>query len=64
MLNKEKLKEWAWDNLKFNNCPENIDDTYILDIINGYQGNCHDHSGKSWTYQEIRNKFTEYKEED
>ena len=63
MLNKEKLIEWAWNNLEFTNCPETWEDTYIIDILNGYNGNCHTVEGKTLTYDKIRTMFTEYKED-
>ena len=58
MLDIEKLKTWSWENLQFNNNPENIEDTYIIDIVNGYSGTCYTVYGKAITYQHIRNMFT------
>ena len=46
-MKKEELIEWCWVNLQFDNCPESWEDTYIADILNGYQGNCHNHDGKT-----------------
>lgn len=62
MINKEKLIEWAWLNLEFTNSPETWKDTYIIDILNGYNNNCHDVYGHVLTYSEIRSMF--YEEED
>lgn len=59
MLNKERLIEWAWTNLEFTNCPENWEDTYIVDIINGYNGDCHTNTGEALTYSQIRSMFYE-----
>lgn len=56
-MKKEELIEWCWVNLQFDNCPESWKDTYIVDILNGYQGNCHNHDGKAYKYSEIRNMF-------
>lgn len=64
MLNVEKLKEWAWLNLQFNNVPENVDDTYVTDIINGYRGDCHTVDGKAISYTEIRMMFEEDDEDE
>lgn len=64
MLNKEKLIEWAWTNLEFTNCPENWEDSYITDIIAGYQGSCHTNEGKVITYSKIRLMFEESEEEE
>ena len=50
----EELVNWCWLNLQFDNCPETWQDTYIIDIIKGYQGNCYTHDGKAYTYREIR----------
>ena len=63
MLNKEKLIEWAWLNLEFTNCPETWEDTYIIDILNGYNNNCHDVYGHALTYSEIRSMFYEEEED-
>lgn len=51
----EELVNWCWLNLEFDNCPDNWQDTFIIDIIKGYQGDCHTHDGKAYTYHEIRN---------
>lgn len=59
MLNKEKLIDWCWLNLEFTNGPENWEDTYIIDIINGYDGRCHTKDRKSISYYEIRKMFKE-----
>lgn len=64
MLNKEMLIEWCWYNLQFYNNPADWTDTYIIDIINGYQGSCHGNDGKLYSYNEIRMAFTEYEEEE
>lgn len=53
----EELVNWCWLNLQFNNCPESWEDTFIIDIIKGYQGNCHTHDGKFYTYKQIRDMF-------
>ena len=50
----EELVNWCWLNLEFDNCPNNWQDTFIIDIIKGYQGNCHTHEGKAYSYQDIR----------
>lgn len=62
MLNVEKLIDWCWCNLEFDNCPENWQETYIEDIINGYNGNCHTVKGKSLSYSDIRLMFMEEEE--
>lgn len=62
MLNKEKLIEWGWTNLSFNNCPENWEETYIVDILNGYNGDCHTNDGKAYRYSQIRAMFDESEE--
>lgn len=62
MLNIEELKEWCWANLQFSNCPENVEETFVEDIINGYQGTCHDYNGKFYSYSEIRQMFEEHEE--
>lgn len=59
MLNKEKLIEWAWLNLEFTNSPETWEDTYIIDILNGYNGDCHTNEGKALRYSDIRAMFYE-----
>lgn len=63
MLNKDALIEWTWINLEFTNCPDTWEDTYIVDIINGYNGNCHTNEGKALTYSEVRSMFYETEEE-
>jgi len=63
MLNVEKLKEWCWLNLQFYNCEETVEETYVDDIINGYQGNCHDVDGHALSYSQIRAMFIEDDEE-
>lgn len=61
MINKEKLIEWAWCNLEFYNAPENWEETYIVDILNGYNGTALRNDGSEWlTYSHIREMFTEY----
>lgn len=53
----QKLIKWCWENLQFYNNPESWKESYIQDIVNDYQGNTYDKNGKSWSYQEIRNRF-------
>ena len=61
MINKEKLIEWCWNNLEFYNAPENWEETYIIDILNGYNGTALKNDGSEWlTYSHIREMFTEY----
>ena len=60
MINKEKLIEWCWNNLTFTNTPENWEETYIVDILNGYKGTCYTNEGKTLTYSHIREIFTVY----
>lgn len=62
MINKEKLVEWCWENLEFNNNPETWEDTYIVDILNNCNGDCHTKEGKALSYNKIRNMF--YEDED
>lgn len=57
MKNKEELIEWCWLNLEFYNNPENWEDTYIIDILNGFNGNCYTKDGKVVTYSQIRGIF-------
>lgn len=57
MINKEELIEWCWLNLEFYNCPESWEDTYIIDILNGYNGTCYTKDGKVITYSRIRSMF-------
>jgi hypothetical protein len=64
MLKIEELKEWCWVNLRFDNCPEIVEDTYVEDIINGYNGDCYTNDGKVMKYWEVRDMFTEYDEEE
>lgn len=59
MINEEKLKFWCFQNLTFNNNPKDWNDTYIVDILNGYNGTCYATDGKVFTYQQIRNMFKE-----
>lgn len=59
MLNKDALIEWGWINLEFYNNPDSWEDTYIIDIINGYNGNCHTKTGKTLTYNQVRSMFYE-----
>ena len=56
-INKEDLIEWCWENLKFDNCPDSWEETCILDILNNYNGNCHTHDGKVYSYRQIRRMF-------
>lgn len=64
MLNEEKLIEWCWENLNFSNNPNSWEETFITDILNGYNGDCHTSDGKAITYRKIREMFTEEDEED
>lgn len=64
MIDKDNLIDWCWYNLQFNNVPENWQDTYIEDILNGYNGSCHDNDGYVHTYSQIRNMFTIYEGDD
>ncbi len=57
MINKKELIEWCWLNLEFYNNPETWEDTYIIDILNGYNGNCHTKDGEVVTYSQIRGMF-------
>ena len=59
MLKKDELINWCWENLEFNNCPDDWTDTYIVDILNGYNNTCHTKSGKSLSYAKIRSMFCE-----
>ena len=63
MINKEKLIKWCWENLEFYNNPESWKDTYIVDILNGYRGDCHDVYGHTLTYSKIRFMFEETEDE-
>lgn len=56
-MKNEKIIEWCIQNLEFNNNPESWEDTYIIDIINGYNGTCYTKNGKIMTYSKIRNMF-------
>ena len=58
-MDKNKLITWAWNNLEFYNCPESWEETYIIDILNGYNGTCHDVNGKVYSYSKIRAMFEE-----
>lgn len=58
-MKKENLIEWCFENLEFTNCPNDWTKTYIVDILNGYQGTCHSKDGKVYTYSQIRNMFVE-----
>ena len=64
MIDKNSLIDWCWCNIQFNNTPETWQDTCVVDILNGYNGSCHDNNGYAHTYQDIRNMFTIYKEDD
>ena len=57
MINEEKLINWCWENLEFSNCPENWEDTEIIDILNGYMGTIRDKKGNLLSYGQIRNMF-------
>lgn len=63
-LRKEELIEWCWEHLQFDNCPEAWEDTYIVDILNGYNNDCHTTDGKSISYSSIRFMFQKNEEED
>lgn len=54
---RDLLIDWCWINLQFDNSPETWRDTFIDDILNGYNGNAHMHDRKAITYSEIRSKF-------
>lgn len=62
MLNKQDLIDWCWLNLEFDNDPETWEDTYIIDILSGYNGYCYI-NGKRLSYGRIRMMFTDYDEE-
>lgn len=64
MIDKDNLVKWCWYNLQFNNVPETWQDTYIEDILNGYNGSCHDSDGYVHTYSQIRDMFTIYEGDD
>lgn len=55
--NELKLIEWCWNNLQFHNCPDTWEDTYIVDILNGCTGFCHDYNGKAYKFSDIRFMF-------
>ena len=57
MLRKKELIDWCWENLMFDNCPKTWENTYIVDIINGYKGTCRKHDGTLITYTKIRTMF-------
>lgn len=59
MINEEKLKFWCFQNLTFNNNPKDWNDTYIVDILNGYDGTCYATNGEVFTYKQIRDMFKE-----
>lgn len=59
MINEEKLKFWCFQNLTFNNNPKDWNDTYIVDILNGYDGTCYATDGEVFTYKKIRDMFKE-----
>lgn len=56
-IDKEALIEWAWCNLRFTNDPESWEDTYIEDILNGYNNSCYDNDGYAYSYSQIREMF-------
>lgn len=58
-MNEQKLIKWCWENLRFYNCPTTWEDTYIIDILNGYNGTCYNHEGRAYTYSKIRSMFEE-----
>lgn len=64
MINEEKLINWCWCNLQFYNNPENWEDTFIIDILRGYQGTCHTVHDKVISYSKIRSMFYESEEEE
>jgi len=59
IVNKEDLKKWCWANLQFSNNPKNIEDTFIIDILNGCNNACRTNDDKVITYQQIRQMFEE-----
>ena len=59
MINKEKLIEWCWDNLQFSNCSDNWEETEIVDILNGYNGDVLMKNGSHIKYYQIRDMFRE-----
>lgn len=63
-LKRKELIEWCWYNLEFTNNPVNWEDTYIIDIINGFSGMARRKSGSLISYAEIREMFEEYEEEE
>lgn len=60
----QKLVAWAWENLEFNDCPDDPADSYIIDILRGYNGDCHTKTGKTMTYAQIRFMFENEREDD
>lgn len=56
-IREKELINWAWLNLEFYNSPEDWQDTYITDILEGCKGTCYTNDGKAITYEEIRNMF-------
>lgn len=64
-LKRKELIEWCWCNLEFTNAPENWEDTYIIDIINGYSGMARKaENSKLISYSDIRFMFQEDDEEE
>ena len=47
MLKEKELIDWCWDNLEFYDSPDTWEDTYIVDIINGYYSFCHTKDDKN-----------------
>lgn len=56
-LRMRELIDWAWLNLHFYNSPESWEETYIVDILNGYKGICYTNDGKVITYEKVRSMF-------
>lgn len=63
-MENKKLINWCLENLEFNNNAESWEDTYIVDIIKGYDGTCYTKDGKIMTYNKIRNMFDNEREEE
>lgn len=63
-LKREELIEWCWENLQFDNDPETWEDTYIIDILENYQGTARKADGKLLSYSDIRVMFQEDDDEE
>ncbi len=59
MLKEKELIDWCWENLEFYNSPETWEDTYIVDILNGYRCLCKTKEGKTISFSQIRTMFEE-----